>query len=143
MRRHIEIRIKRWPKCFYLLVPLVVALLTVAVIELLLATFWPVPLSMARNMYYKPDPHTGFAHEPGAIGNYPSRILAAANSHGFRDDEVVLEKPTNTRRILVIGDSFTVGANVEMLEAYPQVLERLMNEDSDTTVEIVNAAVGG
>lgn len=134
---------RQWPKYFYLLVPLVVTLLTVAFIELLLALFWPVPPSMSSNMYYKADPITGFAHEPNAVGRYPNGILAVANAKGLRDNEVALEKPPNTRRILVLGDSFTVGVNVEMEDAYPQVLERMMNEGSDTAVEVINAAVGG
>lgn len=134
---------KQWPIYFYLLVPLVVALLTVAFIELVLTLFWPVPPAMATNMYYRADPITGFAHEPKAVGRYPTGIRAVANSRGLRDHEVSLEKPPNTRRILVLGDSFTVGVNVEMEDAYPQVLERMMNEASDTPIEIINAAVGG
>jgi hypothetical protein len=95
------------------------------------------------NMYYKADPVTGFAHEPSAVGRYPTGILAIANSQGFRDNVVTVQKPPGTQRILVLGDSFTVGVNVEMEESFPQVLERMMNESSDTPVEIINAAVGG
>ena len=134
---------RQWPRYYYLLVPLVAILLTLAMIELLLALFWPVPPSMSMNIYYKADPVTGFAHEPSAVGRYPTGILAIANSQGFRDNVVTVQKPPGTQRILVLGDSFTVGVNVEMEESYPQVLERMMNESSDTPVEIINAAVGG
>ena len=134
---------RQWPRYYYLLVPLVAILLTLAMIELLLALFWPVPPSMSMNMYYKADPVTGFAHEPSAVGRSPTGILAIANSQGFRDNVVTVQKPPGTQRILVLGDSFTVGVNVEMEESFPQVLERMMNESSDTPVEIINAAVGG
>ncbi|MFK7974597.1 MAG: hypothetical protein AB8C02_00585 [Halioglobus sp.] len=134
---------RQWPRYFYILVPILVALLTVALIELLLALFWPVPPSMSSNMYYRSDPVTGFAHEPGAVGRYPTGISAVANSRGLRDHEVTLEKPANTRRILMLGDSFTVGVNVEMEDAYPQVLERILNETYNSPVQVINAAVGG
>lgn len=134
---------RKWPKYFYVLVPLIVSLVTLALIEIFLAILWPVPPSMSTNMYYRADPVTGFAHEPEAVGRYPTGIEAIANSRGLRDHEVALEKPPNTRRLLVLGDSFTVGVNVEMEDAYPQVLERVMNESADTRVEVINAAVGG
>lgn len=134
---------RKWPWYFYLLVPLTVTLVTLALIELLLVLFAPVPASMSTNMYYRADPVTGFAHAPGAVGRYPTGISAVANSKGLRDHETTLEKPADTRRILVLGDSFTVGVNVEMEDAYPQVLERLLNEGAASTVEVINAAVGG
>jgi lysophospholipase L1-like esterase len=46
-------------------------------------------------------------------------------------------------RILLIGDSFTVGANVQEREAYGQVLEQLLNESTSKPIEVVNTGVGG
>jgi lysophospholipase L1-like esterase len=43
----------------------------------------------------------------------------------------------------VLGDSFTVGTNVSQEEAYPEVLETLLNAHGNTPVEVVNAGVGG
>ncbi|MEC9375196.1 MAG: SGNH/GDSL hydrolase family protein [Pseudomonadota bacterium] len=123
--------------------PLVSALSTVFLIELILILFYPIPYSFERNMYFEPDPYLGYRHRPLSSGTYPNFVPAEANSLGFRDDEITLEKPSNTFRILMLGDSFTVGANVEQSNAYPQVLERLLNIENTNPIEVVNAAVGG
>ena len=47
------------------------------------------------------------------------------------------------RRILVLGDSFTVGVGVAQDEIYPTVLETLLTARSGRQVDVVNAAVGG
>ena len=44
---------------------------------------------------------------------------------------------------MALGDSFTDGANVAEDEAYPEVLEDLLNSRAATRVEVVNAGVGG
>lgn len=127
-----------------ILAPLFSVILTLVAIEVLLALFRPVPFSIERNMYYEPDPYTGFHLKPYGVGYFQNQIPAIANSQGHRDDEVSLDKPDDVFRILVLGDSFTVGANVRQDEAYPQVLERLLNENShDLRYEVVNTAVGG
>jgi hypothetical protein len=43
----------------------------------------------------------------------------------------------------VLGDSLTVGNNVEQEEAYPQLLERMLDEAFPFPVEVINTAVGG
>lgn len=136
---------KRSPSlAFRLLAPPVAAIITLLLLEGLLAWLWPTPFAIERNMYYEPDPYTGFRLKPHGIGYFQNGIPAVANSHGHRDDEVSLEKPPGVFRILVLGDSFTVGANVRQEEAYPQVLERLLNAEADgRRYEVVNTAVGG
>ena len=61
------------------------------------------------------------------------------NSLGMRDKERHLEKKKNTKRILVLGDSFTEGFGVYQNETYVSVLEDLMNVTSH--VEVWNAGV--
>ena len=128
---------------FRVILPLVSTLFAIALVELALVWFFPVPYSLERNMYFEPDPHTGYRHRPGGEGYYPNGVAAAANSLGFRDDETTLEKPAGVFRILVLGDSFTVGANVEQAAAWPQVLERLLNNKAKQPIEVVNAGTGG
>jgi hypothetical protein len=117
--------------------------LTLGAVELGLAIFHPVPYSIAANMYFEPDPYTGYRLKPGGIGHYQMNIPAVANSHGHRDVEVTLEKPPGIFRILVLGDSFTVGANVRQEEAYPKVLERRLQTVYGPRLQVVNAGVGG
>jgi len=130
-------------KSFYIVLPLLSILLGILLVEFCLAVFYPIPYSLEKNMYFEPDPYTGFRHKPGSAGYYPTGIEANANSRGLRDDEVAVPKPDGVFRILVIGDSFTVGANIEQAEAYPQVLERLLQSSSGQQLEVINAGTGG
>lgn len=140
--RNIERPLRR-QRLFQVLVPLVTCILTVAAIELGLAIFYPVPFSIETNMYFEPDPYTGFRLRPGGTGHYQMGIPAVANSHGHRDVEVSLKKPPGVFRILVLGDSFTVGSNVRQEEAYPKVLERRLQSKYGPHIEVVNAGTGG
>jgi hypothetical protein len=128
---------------FRVLVPLVSCLLAVLIVELLLALFYPIPFSLEQNMYFQPDPYTGYRHESLRAGKYPNGVAAIANSQGNRDAAVAIPKPAGTKRIMLIGNSFTVGANVEQQDAYPQVLEDLLAASLSTPIEVVNSAVGG
>lgn len=128
---------------FRFLLPVASALVALALVELILILFFPVPYSLERNMYFEPDPHLGYRHRPLSEGFYPNGVEARANSLGFRDAEFSKVKAPGTFRILALGDSFTVGANVEQPDVYPQVLEQLLTEASGTTVEVINTGTGG
>lgn len=66
------------------------------------------------------------------------------NSHGLRDREYKLQKPENTYRIAVIGDSFTMPAGVEIEDSYHSLVEENLNRNSgDTTYQLINFGVGG
>jgi lysophospholipase L1-like esterase len=130
-------------RLFQVLVPLATCILTLGAIELALAIFHPVPFSIETNMYFESDPYTGYRLKPGGSGTYQMGIPGVANSHGHRDVEVTLKKPAGVFRILVLGDSFTVGSNVRQEEAYPEVLERGLKREYGPDIEVVNAAVGG
>ena len=62
------------------------------------------------------------------------------NALGLRDDEIVDD---GRARILAIGDSCTFGWGVEQREAYPQVLQRLLDADRPGRYRVVNAGVPG
>jgi lysophospholipase L1-like esterase len=128
---------------FRFLLPVVSVFVALALVELILRLVFPVPYSLERNMYFEADPYLGYRHRPLSEGFYPNGVEARANSLGFRDDEFSKTKAPGTFRILALGDSYTVGANVEQPDVYPQVLERLLTEASGTTVEVINAGVGG
>lgn len=136
---------------FYVVVPLLSVVATLLAVELGLALLRPTPYSMEQNMYFEPDPHTGYRLKPSSEGTFQNGITAVANRHGHRDDPVGIEKPPGVFRILVLGDSFSVGASVEQDEAWPQVLERLLDAPAfrarlpapPRRFEVVNASVGG
>ena len=124
---------------------------TMLAVEFALAVFHPIPFSIERNMYFVADPYTGFRLKPNSIGEFSDGIPAIANSNGHRSDEIEPLKPPSVLRILVLGDSFTVGASVEQSETYSSVLQRLLNgelQPIDGTeprmrIEVINAGVGG
>lgn len=126
-----------------ILVPALSCLLTIVLIELALAVAYPIPFSIETNMYYEADPHTGFRLKPNGIGHFQMGISANANSMGLRDREFSLKKPAGTFRILVIGDSFTVGANVREEQTYAKALERKLRDAWGPNIEVVNSGVGG
>ena len=136
-------RPRRRRRFYQVLLVLLECVLTLGAVELGLAIFHPVPYSIAANMYFEADPYTGYRLKPGGVGHYQMDIPAVANSHGHRDVEMTFEKPPGVFRILVLGDSFTVGANVRQEEAYPKVLERRLKGLEGPRIQVVNAGVGG
>jgi hypothetical protein len=93
------------------------------------------------------DRDVGTVQIPGARGfvicpEYNMDLII--NSKGLRDREFTYAKPRSTRRILCLGASFTCGYGVQADEAYPKVLERLLNSSggSGETWEVINAGVG-
>jgi lysophospholipase L1-like esterase len=51
------------------------------------------------------------------------------NSEGFRDDEFPDEKAPSEFRIVCLGDSWTVGSNVNQNESYPYLLEESLKKE--------------
>ncbi len=72
---------------------------------------------------------------------YPGKMVEIlTNSYGLRGPETAIDKDQSTKRILVLGDSYTFGVYCEENEVYPRILERLyINENKDTNVEVLNA----
>jgi len=68
----------------------------------------------------------------------------ATNSLGIRNDEVSADRSPSTFRVAVLGDSWTVGVNVEREESYPAVLQRqLEHEFPDGRFEVINFGMIG
>ena len=64
------------------------------------------------------------------------------NSDGLRDREHAVEKPPGARRIACLGDSVTLGYGIRPQEAWPQVLEDLLDARGQRA-EVFNVAFGG
>jgi lysophospholipase L1-like esterase len=102
-------------------------------------------------LMYAPHSHLRYIPNPGTSWRYRTTEFdtrVTINSHGMRDYERPLEKPKRTFRILCLGDSFTLGAEVELEQCYPKVLERLLNERAaaqgdSIRYEVLNGGVGG
>ena len=65
------------------------------------------------------------------------------NSFGFLGGEYSLEKPGGMRRVVLLGDSMTVGWGNPQNSSYPRQLENLLNTRTGGHFEILNFAVPG
>ncbi|MEK7671201.1 MAG: hypothetical protein AAB344_03165, partial [Bacteroidota bacterium] len=64
------------------------------------------------------------------------------NSLGLRDKEYTIQKPLNTFRILMVGDSFTEGCGVYSYAAFPKQLEaRLQTQHDSLGFEVINCGI--
>jgi len=109
-------------------------------IALRLMGWGPLYVSPERDRFWKYDSLLGWAHRPGQEGIFETpqfRTFVRINQKGLRDREHSYERPNDTRRILVIGDSFAWGYGVEESERFSQLLE------TSLSVEVVNAGVSG
>jgi hypothetical protein len=69
-------------------------------------------------------------------------VRVNTNSLGLREDREFGKKPAGTFRILVLGDSFTMGVGVEADQTYASVLEHILNSmGSRTRFEVINTGV--
>jgi len=125
-----------------LYITLITIIFSLLLVELGLALVYPSPFSMETNMYFEPDPYTGYRIKANSEGHF-NDIPANANSQGLRDKEYPFERTPGVARILVLGDSFTVGARVEAHETYAKQLEDILNSESDAAIEVINTGVGG
>lgn len=66
------------------------------------------------------------------------------NSFGFRGDEISQQKPPNTYRILMLGDSITFGNGVSWNQTFSHILQQELNaENHQMKYEILNLGVAG
>jgi lysophospholipase L1-like esterase len=93
---------------------------------------------------YEPDPILYWKLKPlqdcyTKIDRKPVHI----NSHGTRGMEFKLSKPSNTLRILSLGDSKTFGWGLSETESYAGRLEQLLQQGASAgkTIEVINAGV--
>ena len=64
------------------------------------------------------------------------------NGFGMHDDPVTFEKPPNTYRILILGDSYAQGLQLPMEQGFPSLLEADLNDSAgNTRYEVVNFSI--
>ncbi|MFH0958460.1 MAG: GDSL-type esterase/lipase family protein [Pseudomonadota bacterium] len=98
----------------------------------------------AANLW-KNDPYLGWINAEGQQGffEHPQfRVSVNINSKSLRDIEHSPEKSKQTKRVLILGDSFVWGFGVEAEQRFSNIIQK---EVSSTTnkVEVINAGVSG
>ena len=76
----------------------------------------------------------------------PGGALYRTNRHGFRGREYAARKPMGVFRVVIVGDSVTMGSDVEEDEAYPALLESALNAGAAgkaARYEVLNLGVPG
>lgn len=92
------------------------------------------------------DPKVGHEHVPGARARLMG-VDVEINSKGLRDREFTIEKPKDTVRVLMLGDSLAFGWGVAVDKTTSKQLEVQLNArakaaGSTTTYEVINTGVG-
>ena len=77
-------------------------------------------MGIAYPSFYQADPHRGHALIPGISGwwKHEGKGWIGVNKDGLRDKEYSKEKPDNTLRIAVIGDSFAEAIQVNAEDTF-------------------------
>lgn len=101
----------------------------------------PIAIQSPEAFHARHDPEIGWEHIPGAhFKDFygPGRNITI-NDDGFRGDEEYLGKKSADRfRLVLLGDSFTLGYGVDDAETYAAHLAKL-----NPTVQAVNMGQGG
>jgi len=98
--------------------------------------------------FYQPDHSRGYSLRPGMEGWYQKegRSYVHINSDGLRDREHSKTKPSDTIRIVVLGDSYPEALQVSQEQAFWAVLENQLQGCSALAgkkVEVINFGVSG
>jgi lysophospholipase L1-like esterase len=115
-------------------------------VEITLRHFHPQILVRSDGLFV-PDDSRSFKLKPDFSGNEISHEFAVSvniNSKGLRDDEIEFEKPENSHRVLVLGDSFTFGNGVSSEHTYSNQLEELLiRRQTGQTWQVINSGISG
>jgi lysophospholipase L1-like esterase len=86
------------------------------------------------------DPLIGHNHRPNRHA-FLMGVQFDTNAKGLRDREFSYAKPSGKLRIMMLGDSFTVGWGAKFDETFPKRIER-MYADRGIQAEAINTGVG-
>jgi GDSL-like Lipase/Acylhydrolase family len=117
--------------------------------ELAARVFQPDPPSFriagTEHFDLRYDPELGWVNPPGSVEmsfEYGGGSIYT-NDLGFRDGDVLPDKPPGAFRILALGDSFTWGWAVADGQRFSDILEARLNALGDKDYDVINAGVTG
>jgi hypothetical protein len=139
--------VKRFASNLFLLIMSVILTLVFAEVALRIAHIG-YPSLGGKLAIFTWDPYTGVGLRPGASGwaHTEADVFVSINQGGMHDREHNLQKPPNTYRIAVLGDSFTEAFQVPVDKAFWSVLERKLDGCpalGGKKVETLNFGVSG
>ena len=102
-------------------------------------------VGIGSDQFLRPDSVLGvrfIAAKRGLSQGECFQVNVSINVHGWRGSDVSVSKAEGVYRILVLGDSFMAGLQVEDDETFSSVLERRLNlERLPHRVEVINLGV--
>lgn len=94
-----------------------------------------------------PDPVLKWRHAPGFRGRFTHPDFAGepfeVNARGYRDVDWPTAPAADEFRVLVLGDSLTVGLGVRREETFCALLQKTLAARTTRTVRVLNAGVSG
>ncbi len=117
------------------------ALLAVAMAEVALRLFAPIPYSM--KVEYKPDGFVGQRLVPKRRYRLADGGLCTVNSAGYRGPEFEIPKPAGIFRVVALGGSSTFSYQTDDAEIWTRRLEEKLRARFGAAIEVVNAGVPG
>ena len=107
---------------------------TIGLLVLDAALLLGLALALKRTIGGPPDRYT--------LSTAEFRFRVSLNSHGYRDDEFVKQKPEGSLRILLIGDSYVFGVT-EKSDVIDTRLERLLGHTAGKPCEVFSLGLPG
>lgn len=93
------------------------------------------------------DPELGWLYKPGTYWVKPIHAFSKhsyyINKYGLRNREINLNKGNGTKRIIILGDSFTFAISVRDEDIFSNRLEKNLNQNYPDKYEVINAGVEG
>jgi hypothetical protein len=105
-------------------------------------------LHLVPDRFWRPDAQLGTALIPNAQGWWTQEehefvVPVQINAEGRRDLDRGVAKPTDTYRVMLLGDSFVEALQVPIADTFARGLEHRLSEASGRTVEVVSMGVSG
>jgi lysophospholipase L1-like esterase len=90
-----------------------------------------------EQVHHRMPPRKRFVmHDPDS----GAEIEMVTNNLGFRGSDIG-EKDPGVYRIVVLGDSFTMGVGIPDEDAYPRLIERALNKSGNGKYEVINCGI--
>jgi hypothetical protein len=85
------------------------------------------------------EPCASFYWLPGPGDEF--HLLVKFNNYGLHGPDATLDKPPGVYRVLVVGDSFPQGMQVETEQTFSYRLQELLNKPSGQKIDVINLSV--